>query len=86
MDTVAGGGHHYPDCRGTQNGNCCYDHWETDCDSGNSRKYGRPFRNPDGTPNCAATVEDGSWCDSNDACYNKEVRYLSLNNCAKAWD
>ena len=38
-----------------------------------------------GFPNCAATVEDGSWCDSNDACYHSMVGYYILQECQKAW-
>ena len=38
-----------------------------------------------GFPNCAATVEDGSWCDSNDACYHSMVGYYILVECQKAW-
>ena len=38
-----------------------------------------------GFPNCAATVEDGSWCDSNDACYHSMVGYYILTECNKAW-
>ena len=36
-------------------------------------------------PNCAATVEDGSFCDTNDACYTAAVWYLGKKDCAKAW-
>ncbi len=36
-------------------------------------------------PNCAATVEDGSWCSSNDACYFDEVDYKDMKSCKKAW-
>jgi hypothetical protein len=36
-------------------------------------------------PNCAATVEDGSWCERNDACYNEAVIYDGRTDCAKAW-
>ena len=43
-----------------------------------------------GFPNCAATVEDGSWCGSNDACTVDEVIYTFMENCflsdcRKAW-
>ena len=38
-----------------------------------------------GFPNCAATVEDGSFCDSNDACYHSMVKYYILQECNKAW-
>ena len=64
---------------------CWSNHDETICSSDTSKKYGRPLRNPDGSTNCAATVEDGSWCGSNDACYEDEVNYMGLNDCAKAW-
>lgn len=41
-------------------------------------------------PNCAATVESGSWCASNDACGSMEVDYYNMENCFlancnKAW-
>lgn len=38
-----------------------------------------------GFPNCAATVEDGSFCGSNDACYHSMVGYYILVECQKAW-
>ena len=43
-----------------------------------------------GFPNCAATVESGSWCASNDACGSMEVDYYNMENCFlancnKAW-
>ena len=37
-------------------------------------------------PNCAATVEDGSWCWSNDACLDEAVVYEGMNKCSKAWE
>lgn len=36
-------------------------------------------------PNCAATVEDGSWCGSNDACFKGSVDYQGMTDCKKAW-
>ncbi len=36
-------------------------------------------------PNCAATVEDGSWCATNDACVKVAVNYQGMNDCGKAW-
>ena len=51
-------------------------------------RHCRPIYGPDGNsfPYCAATVEDGSWCDSNDACYtDQSVRYEGRKDCAKAW-
>ncbi len=38
-----------------------------------------------GFPNCAATVDDGSWCGSSDACYGAEVKYIGMQDCQKAW-
>lgn len=38
-----------------------------------------------GFPNCAATVEDGSFCWTNDACWNSQVIYKFMNDCSKAW-
>ena len=38
-----------------------------------------------GFPNCAHTVEDGSWCDLTDACYAFSVAYCNRQDCAKAW-
>lgn len=38
-----------------------------------------------GFPNCAATVEDGSWCGSNDACLMADVDYQNMNDCKIAW-
>jgi predicted ribosomally synthesized peptide with nif11-like leader len=38
-----------------------------------------------GFPNCAATVEDGSHCGTNDACYTEAVDYEGMVDCAKAW-
>lgn len=42
-----------------------------------------------GFPNCAATVEEGSWCGDNDACGGYAIRYYYLScklfNCTKAW-
>ena len=42
-----------------------------------------------GFPNCAATVESGSWCWSNDACESFDVRYYNMGcflfNCTTSW-
>ena len=43
-----------------------------------------------GFPNCAATVEDGSWCGSGDACEMVAIVYDDIegclaNDCEKAW-
>jgi len=37
-----------------------------------------------GFPNCAASVEDGSWCGTNDACHNTAVDYKGMTDCSKA--
>lgn len=37
-----------------------------------------------GFPNCAATVEDGSLCNTNDACLYLSVRYKGMTDCTKA--
>ena len=41
----------------------------------------------DGFPNCAATVEDGSHCNTNDACVYFSVRYKGMKDedCKKSW-
>jgi hypothetical protein len=74
MDTVAGGG-----------GTCWVNSRGETCEDWAAYKYGRKFYNPDGSINCAATVEDGSWCGSNDACRFSEVDYLGMKECDKAW-
>jgi hypothetical protein len=38
----------------------------------------------DGFPNCAATVEDGSHCGTNDACWSLSVSYKGMKECNKA--
>ena len=96
METVAGGHHsqweeecydgeaaanpHY-----SEDHTHCYAGQHQSCDNKTSQKYGRPLRNPDGSMNCSATVEDGSWCGSNDACYDDESVYFGMKHCAKAW-
>ena len=37
-------------------------------------------------PNCAATVERSSWCDTNDACFSDAVKYLGMQQCQRAWE
>ena len=36
-------------------------------------------------PNCAATVEEGSWCGLSDACVKAAVIYQGMEECSKAW-
>ena len=50
------------------------------CDS----NWARPIDIPK-FPNCAATVEDGSFCWSADACFEQAVMYGPMRNCTKAW-
>lgn len=38
-----------------------------------------------GFPNCAQSVEDGSFCFDNDACFSSAVKYVQMNSCTKAW-
>ena len=38
-------------------------------------------------PNCAATVQDGSHCMDNDACFGiNAVKYRGMHDCSKAWE
>lgn len=52
----------------------CTQIWERDITGG------------DGFPNCAATVEENSFCNINDACYSDAVKYMEMKNCWKSWD
>ena len=36
-------------------------------------------------PNCAGTVEDGSWCYESDACFESAITYVGMHHCTKAW-
>ena len=57
-----------------------------DSDTSNcSQCYSRSIYGGNGFANCAATVEDGSWCSSNDACFADSVKYLNMKDCSKAW-
>ena len=59
---------------------------DEDYDSGNCIQTSfRHIRRGNGFPNCAATVEDGSWCDYNDACHIDSIRYTGMKDCNKAW-
>ena len=51
------------------------------------QKHKRPIYGGGGFPNCAATVEDGSFCYRNDACYDDAIHYIgitSVHGCHKA--
>jgi hypothetical protein len=69
----------------TPNYNCFHEHQKKSCNWEEAIKYGRLINRPDGSANCAATVEENSWCKSNDACYDDETIYLGIKECAKAW-
>ena len=49
-----------------------------------SKELTRNIYNPS-FPNCAATVERDSWCDTNDACLNTAVVYQGMHKCIRAW-
>jgi len=72
----------------TSGGDGCYFSDKCDNDSNNncSRLQHRYLRDKYGTINCAASVEPGSWCLSNDACFEEQVHYRNRGkNCDKAW-
>ena len=58
---------------------------DQDADRTNCVRYSERNIYLGGFPNCAATVEDGSWCDTNDACYHSMVGYYIMTECNKAW-
>ena len=66
---------------------------EKDADQNNCiQNHERYIYGGNGFPNCAATVEDGSHCGTNDACYSDAVEYhgfkggCSVIDCKKAWE
>lgn len=50
----------------------CIETWQRDI-------YGGGF------PNCAATVENESWCETNDACEKTSIDNQGLRSCSRAW-
>ena len=57
-----------------------------DDDYKNCTKYhSRNIYGGNGFPNCAASVEDGSWCGTNDACALMAIVYDHKEDCQKAW-
>ena len=79
LDAAAGGG---SDCKDVS---VCGAASEANC----VKILNRDIRGGGGFPNCAATVEDGSWCGHNDACYNLAVKYHNFKSgswCSKAWE
>ena len=53
-----------------------------------TRNHYRQIYGGGGFPNCAATVEDGSWCGENDACNECAIEYKGFrsSSCEKAWE
>ena len=70
LDSVVGGVRRYPGSRSNDE-NCTQTHKRSIYEGGFA--------------NCAATVEDGSWCETNDACLSSAVKYQGMNDCSKAW-
>ena len=85
LDAAAGGTH--DDCGGIGRSLGCRNGYVVrDSDQNNCTKdHYRQIYGGGGFPNCAATVEDGSWCGTNDACYDKAVEYQGRTDCKKAW-
>ena len=77
LDAAAGGA---VDCNEPS---ACGDASRSSC----ARNHYRNIYGGGGFPNCAATVEDGSWCSDNDACYECAIEYknISSSSCDKAW-
>lgn len=71
MEAIAGGYKDGIDCDSSSSANC--KNWN--------------IRNiyEGGFPNCASTVEDGSWCGENDACWASAVAYKKMKDCNRAW-
>ena len=60
--------------------NVCDQNMDISCEeSHNNRIYDNRF------PNCNATVEENSWCESNDACYADAIVYIDMKVCDKSW-
>jgi hypothetical protein len=83
LDAAAGGG---SDSMAEQVGSILsHDDDENDC----TESLRRDIYGGSGFANCAATVENGSKCGSNDACYSAAVVYQGMDcsvfDCTKAW-
>ena len=63
----------------------CGGSWRYESLSDCIHQYNRDIYGGAGFANCAATVEDGSWCGINDACYLSSISYGGMKDCAKAW-
>ena len=79
LETVAGGGENKGLCGAASYGKDT----KYDCTGLHKRDIYKG-----GFPNCAATVEEGSWCKTNDACNARQVVYVGMSffDCRKAWE
>lgn len=78
LDAASGGDFLKIGCFESSN---CADNTQMNC----SQEYYRRIYEG-GFPHCAATVEEGSNCYSNDACYTWSVVYLTMKTeCGRAW-
>ena len=80
LEAVAGGG--WGTCGGAASSKNNPASWDSDSDHC-VKEHDRDIYEG-GFPNCAATVEDGSWCSTNDACVHDAVDYKGMNDCKKA--
>ena len=81
LENVTGGDKDTFVCSVNQNFNAGYGSSNENCVTNHERNiYGG-----NGFPNCGATVEDSSWCGSNDACNSDAVVYKGMTECGKAW-
>ena len=79
----ASGGSSYP-CGSISEKNC-EEVWREEPTDNCSHNMYRDIYGGNGFANCAATVEDGSFCYDNDACYRIQVKYTNRKDCWKAW-
>ena len=82
LEAVAGG--NYGSCGGASSSSQKPWSWDTDSENCVKDHYREIYKG--GFPNCAASVEDGSWCGTNDACHHDAVNYQGMNDCSKAWE
>ena len=75
----------------TSGGDSCSNHATIDCPFDNIedswhciKLYKRMIYYPK-FPNCAKSVEEGSWCGENDACLTLAVQYNGMTDCHKSW-
>ena len=81
LENVTGGDKDTFVCSVNQNFNVDGSSSNTNC----VKDHERNIYEGSGFPNCAATVEDSSWCGTNDACHSDAVVYKGMNDCGKAW-